>query len=446
MIKLIALLTAFVALATAGVASADSFKVNETGDPSPRACKPSGCSLREAVIAANVNPGRDMIVLRGRGPFRLAIPSSGKDTAKRGDLDLIDRLKIIHRGRGHAMINAQGVDRVFDIGASGRVTMIELDITGGDDPSGSGFGGGINSAGDLTMLRSIVRGNRSTSDGGGISFPEASGSLTLRSTTIKGNISEDDGGGIGFDESHPDGRLRMLRSRVANNRADDWGGGAITAVGVRIRSSVFSGNRANDNVGGLAIEDASTNISITGSTFAGNRSPRDGGGLFIVFSGAATIVNSTFSGNHALMNGGGIGVIGSDPVTLTNVTVARNSADGSGGGIYAESDPFQVGNSIIALNAAPTGPDCYDPAGSFDSLGTNLYTDEIDCDGLAAEGDLGTDTPLLGTLGLHGGPTATIPLLAGSPAIGMANPALAPATDQRGQPRDDQPDAGAYER
>ena len=53
--------------------------------------------------------------------------------------------------------------------------------------------------------------------------------------------------------------------------------------------------------------------------------------------------------------------------------------------------------------------------------------------------------PRLGPLRNNGGPTLTIALLAGSPAIGAAGPGKAPARDQRGVNRTD-PDLGAYER
>ena len=51
----------------------------------------------------------------------------------------------------------------------------------------------------------------------------------------------------------------------------------------------------------------------------------------------------------------------------------------------------------------------------------------------------------LGALGDYGGLTQTVPLLSGSPAIDAADPALAPAADQRGLPRDALPDIGAFE-
>ena len=54
--------------------------------------------------------------------------------------------------------------------------------------------------------------------------------------------------------------------------------------------------------------------------------------------------------------------------------------------------------------------------------------------------------PQLGALSVNGGPTLTIPLPAGSPAIGGGLNAACPATDQRGFFRTDgQCDVGAYE-
>ena len=61
----------------------------------------------------------------------------------------------------------------------------------------------------------------------------------------------------------------------------------------------------------------------------------------------------------------------------------------------------------------------------------------------------GVNNPGLGPLQNNGGPTMTMALLAGSPAIGQADNAVAPTTDQRGVTRRDVPgeltDIGAYE-
>jgi hypothetical protein len=63
-----------------------------------------------------------------------------------------------------------------------------------------------------------------------------------------------------------------------------------------------------------------------------------------------------------------------------------------------------------------------------------------------SDGDSFAD-PKLGPLANNGGPTLTMALLPGSPAIDAGNTSLAPATDQRGFPRPAglAADIGAYE-
>jgi hypothetical protein len=51
----------------------------------------------------------------------------------------------------------------------------------------------------------------------------------------------------------------------------------------------------------------------------------------------------------------------------------------------------------------------------------------------------------LGSLGNYGGPTQTIPLLAGSPAVNAGDPALLGTTDQRGVVRTGGVNIGAYQ-
>src|SRR5262249_49672004 len=72
---------------------------------------------------------------------------------------------------------------------------------------------------------------------------------------------------------------------------------------------------------------------------------------------------------------------------------------------------------------------------SFTSLGLNL-SDAVatDCS-LSAAGELTGVASLLGPLQSNGGPTSTMALLPGSPAIGHADASKCPATDQRGASR-----------
>ena len=82
------------------------------------------------------------------------------------------------------------------------------------------------------------------------------------------------------------------------------------------------------------------------------------------------------------------------------------------------------------------GPNCVAPSGSVVSNGHNLESTTPDQCGLTGPGDLVGVNPLLDPLADYGGPTDTMALAPGSPAIGHGNcPDFSPALDQRGLPR-----------
>ena len=138
--------------------------------------------------------------------------------------------------------------------------------------------------------------------------------------------------------------------------------------------------------------------------------------------------------------------------TLTNCTVSGNSASGNGGGLDNVSGTVTLGNTIVAGNTATTsGPDVF---GTFTSQGHNLIGKTDGSSGWVSSDLTGTIAqplnPLLAPLGNYGGPTQTMALLPGSPAIDAGNNALIPVgvtTDQRGLSRivDRVVDIGAFE-
>ena len=182
-----------------------------------------------------------------------------------------------------------------------------------------------------------------------------------------------------------------------------------------------------------------------------------GVGGAIYNAGTTTVRNSTFSGNTASVGG----AIYSFPpfvfpsmLTLVNCTVSGNSSTGSGGGIASYSSTVQVLNTIVAGNtAAGQGPDVFSESGGFHpitSLGHNLIgVVDGGSSGWVASDLTGTVAapldPRLGPLADNGGPTQTMALLPGSPAIAAADPVGEPPTDQRGVPRGSPPSIGAYE-
>jgi hypothetical protein len=144
-----------------------------------------------------------------------------------------------------------------------------------------------------------------------------------------------------------------------------------------------------------------------------------GGGIGNVL-GTLTITNSTLTNDSSETRGGGIASAGGTP-TITDSTFNNNSTNGKGPDFFGVN--FTAYNSIFADDIYIIGG----ISGSNNLVGT-----------AAAQG--------LGTLGYYGGPTETIPLLPGSPAIGAGVPIAGVTTDQTGYTRSaTAPSIGAYE-
>ena len=194
----------------------------------------------------------------------------------------------------------------------------------------------------------------------------------------------------------------------------------------RCSTSTFSNNTA---VAGAGIYLLGSVVTMTNCTLNDNCETWDnldalGGGGILVYGGDLTMANCTLSDNSA-SNGGGITNCGT--LSVTSCTLSGNTAWFSGGGIYNYGD-LAVTSTIVAGNQAPSQPDIFgwsdtNPVGDYNLIGGN---------------------PLLAPLGWYGGPTQTMALLPGSPAIGNGAP-NGPATDQRGISRDSTPDIGSFE-
>jgi hypothetical protein len=138
------------------------------------------------------------------------------------------------------------------------------------------------------------------------------------------------------------------------------------------------------------------------------------GGIFNY--GALTVDNSTFSGNSA-PNGAGGGIHNGQlfgqtgTLVISNSTLSPNTAGaGQGGGIFnLMRATAVVQNSIVSDSA---GGNC---GGRVTSHGYNVSSDRT-CH-FSNAGDLNNTDPRLGPLRDNGGPTLTMALLPGSPAI-----------------------------
>ncbi len=346
----------------------------------------------------------------------------------------------------------------------GILTVNDSTITDNRSPQGGGID---NASGTLTVMDSTIAGNSADNNSGGI---ENDGSMTITDSTINGNESGTDhsffvgtGGGIGNY-----GSMTITDSTIDNNRARQGGGiengGTLTVINSTIAANSAEGTY-NSWGGGIENDGA---LTITNSTIADNSAeefsyggygPGYGGG--IANGGTLTLTDSTIADNNASDSGSGGGLyVYSGALTITNSTIADNNvsggssstpsggccySDGVAGGLYVGSGTVILDNTIVALNtnSSTSGVTADDIDGTVDSSSAYNLIGTGGSGGLVngTNGNqVGVANPGLGTLANNGGPTQTIALLPGSPAIDKGSNALAVdpttgfplATDQRG--------------
>ena len=232
---------------------------------------------------------------------------------------------------------------------------------------------------------------------------------------------------------------------VTGGQADRGGGlvnqgGTLALTGVTIR-----GNTAFDQGGGLDTQFNGT-TTLTDCTISGNSAGLAGGGLADLYNGAATLTDCTVSDNDVPTGGGLAGLSGA--LTLAACTVSGNSASQQSGGLYVSPGAIvALTDTIVAGNAAG------DIRGALATgSANNLVGDGSGLTGIS-DGSQGNQVgtaetpinPLLAPLGNYGGPTQTMALLPGSPAIGGGTTVVAAATDERGEQRTDPVDIGAFQ-
>ncbi len=379
--------------------------------------------LRQAIASANSTAGANTITFDGTV---FATPQTITLGGTQLTLSNTTGTQTITAPAAGVTVSGGGNSRVFQVDSGVTASISGLAITGGN----AGNGGGLADYG---------------------------GNLTLNNCTISGN-SASFGGGL----NNSYGMLTLTNCTVSGNSAAARGGGVYTAFGATstLTECTVSGNTATSESGGGLFTLRGT-IALTNCTVTGNSSLGERGGGVNNYDGRATLTNCTISGNSALVNGGGINNYEGN-TTVINCTVSGNTCtDGGGGGIdnmfYGT---LTMGNTIVAGNTAATGPDAYFPTSGafheliFTSLGNNLIGKTDGSSGWIGSDLTGTIAsplnPLLAPLADFGGPTQTMALLSGSPAIDAGNNALIPGgitTDQRGFARiaSSTVDIGAYE-
>lgn len=444
------------------------------------------CTLTDAIVAANTDATAggcaagadgDTIVLPAGSTHTFSASADGTfgPTALprvTSEITIAGNGSTLRRDPTAADLRLLAVDR------DGDLTLQDTTVTGGrlTDASGGGiytyggvltltgcvvsgssarYGGGIDTLGGrVTLTGSSVTGNVASEGGGGLFSDTAS--LALEDSTISGNTAKDGGGvgGYGFRNA-----VNVTRCTVSGNHAagedSGYGGGiAVYKSALAVVDSTVAGNDARGGGGGIAIAH-SVNTLVDHSTIADNAAGNFGGGIDD-FDASLVVWNSTVTGNAAA-HGGGLSNEASDTGSLLVrfSTIVRNTARETGGGVYGAS-PFLLGRTIVSGNTAVGGREV------FATPSTAVYVNDRNLfgrDGVAGVDGLtpgatdivagvGIGAIVAASLADDGGPTRTLALVAGSPAIdAIPDDDFCFDTDQRGvmRPQGTACDVGAYE-
>jgi len=376
-------------------------------------------------------PGRDALTIDGGGTSQVLVVggfSSAKGTFTANDLTIANgsydgSLAACVEGFGGAVAlnrvsvtncHATGVYQIVFGGAVDVTTLLMTDssIT---NSSSTGTGAANTAVGAGAYASDLAELTRSTISGNALSAPMAvtdSGYTTV-------------GGGL-----YVRGDFNLIDSTISANSIE------ATADG------------ENAKGGGVYVRGI---VAVSGSTIDSNTADGDGGGIFkAIFSAYGepgppnpttklTITNSTVSGNTAARGGG---IATSRPLYLANSTIANNTAEGGGGGVLFvlagikdSGGVLDTQSSIIAANTVGGGAAFAADLGADDALtvtGANSLIVAADAAITLPADTLAVD-PLLQPLADNGGPTRTLALGEGSPAIDAGNNAAALAFDQRGE-------------
>jgi CSLREA domain-containing protein len=471
------LLFALLALLAAHPTQASTITVNRSGDT---VADDGNCTLREAITAANTNTASgamagECVAGSASGVDTIAFsifelcPVAGCAINLLSPLPDISTSMSIGPSPTHKIQRSSSAStnfRLFNVTATGTVTFSGLMLNGGIAyPQSGGAIFNVNS-GKVVVTNSVFTSNVGFD---GAAIGTSAGEVVVTDSAFIKNNAINSGAAL----STGSGKLTLTNCSFTENVATTGNGGMLNAgsAAVTITACTMSGNSAA-NMGG-AISYGSGLLTIADTTFdmntaRGHQGAQDGdGGAIHSTSGTLNLTNTTFSNNFAQHIGGAIDSRG--PVNVANCTIAGNQA-ARAAGIYNQGNNSSITNSTITTNSASTSnggveneigavmkvkstiiagnsaasanPDVH---GAFASGGFNLIGKADGSTGFTAGTDLkGTIAapidPKLDPNGLqnNGGPTKTIALVFGSPAIDTGVAGLDPSTsavlttDQRG--------------
>ena len=395
--------------------------------------------------------------------IRFEAGATGVLTLTSGELVIDKNLTIIGPGASNLTISGNQSSRVFHVNASGILDMYGLTLANGSVAGaigaagavgGDAIGGNLLNEGAANLTDCAIANGRATGGRGGAGTPLSisgaaggrgagggvynSGALSLLRCTLSGDSAQGGGGG----------NAKAGSSGTGGAGGPAYGAGFANAGTATLTNCTLAAGSANAGSGGAG------GNNFTGLGGDGGEGGTAHGAGFSSEAGSASFMSCTISGNSSVAGSGGGGGQGG----------ALNGSPGSpggenSGGLFSAGN-VRVQSSIIAGNTSTIDPDV---RGNCISTGYNLigitnvasgFTNGINHDlcGTSAS----PLNALLGPLANYGGPTLTLALMAGSPAIDKGK-SDEQALDQRGSARvvddpsvtnaagGDGSDIGAYE-
>jgi predicted outer membrane repeat protein len=423
------------------------------------------CTLRGAVDALNVgadangciNGASDAYGSNDAIVFDAALAGSTIPVTASGQIEITQTLAITGPTSGAADITLDGnnANRILNVTGGSSLAITGVRFINGNAGSGtSDYGGAVwigiggytalnlrqcvfegnrayqggavhisngTDTNTLTIAESTFSGNASSSSGSAVFVSSVNTNVTISNSTFSGNSTPSGGGAVTVGAT-----VTISNSAFNGNSTINGGGGAVTAITATVSNSTFS-----NNTGGSAVAGGDF-ATISNSTFIGNSTTSSGGA---VYGDTAVISNSTFSGNSA-DGGGGAVLIAWGSLDANHLTFLNNTAVGNGQAVSAVESSLTLHNSIIigsngnaqcaAVYSAGTAvtftgsnnlEGYYDGSDNWQGSGTTCGTN------IAAMPTTGTalSTLIESTLADNGGPTQTLALPTGSPAIGAAD-------------------------
>jgi hypothetical protein len=300
---------------------------------------------------------------------------------------------------GRITVSGGGASRVLQIDAGAQAVLTGLTITRGSAPSGGGIfsAGGSVTLSNCTLSSNRALGNDSSDVGGtggvgaGGGLYVAGGSVTIEQSTLSANQANGGTGGRGHGHSVPV-RPYFVYDGPGGQGGPGEGGGIYVAGGtVTLNQCTLAADQASGGPRGPGL-----GLAPPGNAY--------GGGIYLA-GGSVAVNQSTLSADQ------GSGIF-----------------EAGGGGIYNLSGTLTARNSIVAGNSSNgTGPDISGAAGSSSSYnlignGSGLSGIRDGVNGNHIGSAASPLDPRLAPLGDYGGPTQTMALRPGSPAIAAGDP------------------------